>query len=165
MKIGLLSDTHGYLDEKIYNYFRECDEIWHAGDIGDFTILEKLMNFKKVRAVYGNIDGKDLRSELYPELIFDVEGLHIWIIHIGGYPPNYTPSIKKRIKIIMPNLLICGHSHILRVMPDTNLINFLYLNPGAAGLQGFHKIRTIIRFSIKENIVKDLQAIELGSRS
>ena len=164
MKIGLISDTHGYLDEKIYTYFKECDEIWHAGDIGDFSILEKLRSFKNVRAVYGNIDGNDLRLVLKPELRFDVEGLHVWIIHIGGHPPNYTPAIKKRIKIIMPNLLICGHSHILRVMPDTNLVNFLYLNPGAAGIQGFHKIRTIIRFSIKDKKVKDMQAIELGSR-
>ena len=164
MKIGLLSDTHGYLDEKIYNYFKECDEIWHAGDIGDISFLEKLRHFKNVRAVYGNIDGNDLRSELMPELIFDIEGLHVWIIHIGGYPPGYTPAIKKRIKIISPNLLICGHSHILRVMPDKNLVNFLYLNPGAAGQQGFHKIRTIIRFSIKDKKVKDLQAIELGNR-
>jgi putative phosphoesterase len=164
MKIGLMSDTHGYLDQKIYSYFNDCDEIWHAGDIGNLSLLEELRNFKKVRAVYGNIDGNDLRTTLPQELIFDVEGVLVWMIHIGGYPPVYTSIIKKSIKKIMPDLLVCGHSHILRVMTDPNFSNLLYLNPGAAGKEGFHKIRTIIRFSIEGKRITNLQAIELGSR-
>ena len=165
MQIGVISDTHGYLDEKVFEYFSTCDEIWHAGDIGDRIILDKLMRFKPMRAVYGNIDGMELRAILDEEIIFEIEGLRVWLIHIAGYPSHYAPAVKKRIREIRPNLLVCGHSHILRVMTDKNLENFLYINPGAAGFQGFHKTRTLIRFSIIDKLVGNMmEVIELGPR-
>lgn len=165
MKIGLISDTHGFLDEKVYHYFDECDEIWHAGDIGENGVFERLSELKKLRAVYGNIDGSSLRSRLPADLIFELEGLKIWITHIAGYPPRYTPQVKKRIPEISPNVLVCGHSHILRVMTDKKANNLLYLNPGAAGIQGFHKVKTLIRFSVMKGKISDLQVIELGKRN
>jgi hypothetical protein len=152
------------LDQKIFQYFKDCDEVWHAGDIGDIGLIKQIQDFKITRAVFGNIDGKELRAILNPELIFELEGLRIWITHIAGYPPRYTPAVKSRIKNIKPNLLICGHSHILRIMSDKNLENFIYMNPGAAGWQGFHKVRTLVRFSIAEKLIKDVQVIELGNR-
>ena len=164
MEIGLISDTHGYLDERVFEHFSGCDEIWHAGDIGDKSILDRLKNFKKVRAVYGNIDGKDIRSDLEEELIFGLEGLRVWIIHIAGYPSHYTAGVKNRIREINPNLLVCGHSHILRILPDKTLDNFLYINPGAAGIQGLHKVRTLVRFSLRDKHISNMQVIELGTR-
>ena len=165
MKIGLISDTHGFLDKKVFQYFKECDEIWHAGDIGNFSVYQELSDFKKLRAVYGNIDGRELRTQLEPEIILELEGLRIWITHIAGYPPRYTPAIKKRIPEIVPDILVCGHSHMLRIVSDKNFKNLLYINPGAAGSQGFHKIRTLVRFSISNAKIFDLQVIELGNRS
>ena len=165
MKIGLISDTHGFLDKKVFHYFEGCDEIWHAGDIGENEIFEKLSEFKKLRAVYGNIDGPSLRSKLPADLIFEVEGLKIWMTHIAGYPPRYTPRIKKKIPDIAPAILVCGHSHILRVMTDKKADNMLYLNPGAAGIQGFHQVKTLLRFSVMKGKISDLQVIELGKRS
>jgi hypothetical protein len=165
MKIGLLSDTHGFLDKKVYEYFGKCDEIWHAGDIGENGVFEKLSEFKKVRAVYGNIDGTSLRSALPADQIFELEGMKIWITHIAGYPPRYTPAVKKRIPEISPAVLVCGHSHILRVMTDKKANNLLYLNPGAAGIQGFHKVKTLLRFSIAKGKISELEVIELGKRS
>lgn len=164
MRIGLLSDTHGFLDRKIFHYFKDCDEVWHAGDLGSKEVYEQLNNFKNFRGVYGNIDGAELRLALKPELIFEIENMKIWITHIAGFPPRYTPDIKKRLAVVNPNLLVCGHSHILRIMPDKNLSDFLYLNPGAAGLQGFQKVRTLVRFTISDKKISDLQVIELDRK-
>lgn len=164
MKIGLISDTHSHLDPKVFDYFEDCDEIWHAGDIGNPSIVHSLEESKPVRAVYGNIDTKDLQA-LYPEdLWFSCEGLRIWMTHIGGAPPNYNPRVKKILKEKIPDIFICGHSHILRVKKDPNYKNMLYLNPGAAGNHGFHTIKTIIRFEIKKASIITMEAIELGKR-
>lgn len=164
MKIGLISDTHSHLDPIVFDYFEDCDEIWHAGDIGNPTIVHSLEKAKPLRAVFGNIDTKDLQI-LYPEdLWFSCEGLSIWMTHIGGAPPNYNPRIKKILKERIPDVFICGHSHILRVKKDPNYKNMLYLNPGAAGNHGFHTIKTIIRFEIKKASIINMEAIELGKR-
>lgn len=162
-RIGLISDTHSYFPEEVYNYFAECDEIWHAGDIGNMDVVNKLVAFKPLRAVYGNIDGQEIRK-LFPEdNKFTIEGMRVWMTHIGGYPGKYNPRIKKKLEFAKPELFICGHSHILKVIPDKNL-NLLHLNPGAVGKEGFHLIRTMLRFSIEDAKLKDLEAIELGSR-
>ena len=164
MKIGLISDTHSHLDPKVLDYFEDCDEIWHAGDIGNPAIVQSLEKAKPVRAVFGNIDTKDLQT-LYPEdLWFSCEGLSIWMTHIGGAPPNYNPRVKKILKEKVPDIFICGHSHILRVKKDPNYKNMLYLNPGAAGNHGFHTTKTIIRFEIKKASIINMEAIELGKR-
>jgi putative phosphoesterase len=163
MKIGLLSDTHGYLDEKIYDYFSNCDEVWHAGDIGNKEILTDLERFKPLRAVYGNIDGKEIRTIFPEDLFFPCEGLQVWMTHIGGKPPRYTPRILKVLKGQAPDIFICGHSHILKIARDDRL-NMLFLNPGAAGKQGFHKFRTIVRFTVTEKKITAMEAIELGKR-
>lgn len=164
MKIGLLSDTHGYLDEQVFKYFSECDEIWHAGDIGSMDLALKLEKFKPLRMVWGNIDGTELRAKYREDEIFECEGKKVWITHIGGKPPAYSKGIKPKLKEIKPDIFICGHSHILRVMSDEKMDNLLYINPGAAGVHGFHKIRTLIRFEIKENKISNMQVIELGKR-
>lgn len=164
MKIGLISDTHSYLDEQVFKYFKDCDEIWHAGDIGQLEVALKLESFKPFKAVWGNIDGGEIRSR-YPEhQIFNCEGMKVWMTHIGGKPPAYAKGIKTGLKEIQPALFICGHSHILRVMTDQKAGNLLYLNPGAAGIHGFHKIRTLLRFEITEGKIKNMEAIELGKR-
>lgn len=164
IKIGLISDTHGFLDEKVFRYFEPCDEIWHAGDIGSATLMDQLEGFKPVKAVFGNIDDKDLQVR-YPEhLRFRCRQIGVWITHIGGYPPRYTPVVKKQLQEDPPDLFICGHSHILRIMRDPKLDNLLYMNPGAAGRHGFHKVRTLIRFDIDETI-RNVQVIELGKRA
>jgi putative phosphoesterase len=165
MKIGLLSDTHGWLDPKIFEYFAACDEIWHAGDIGTLEIMQQLEAFKPVKAVYGNIDGKEIRK-IYPKnQIFKCEGLDIWITHIGGKPPTYTSEILETLKQHTPDVFICGHSHILQVMHDQYHPPILYLNPGAAGKYGFHQVRTLLRFEIQQAKISNMQAIELGPRS
>jgi hypothetical protein len=164
MKIGLLSDTHSFLDPKIIDHFKNVDEIWHAGDIGDKKVLEDLQQIKKVKAVFGNIDDNELTHKLPEDLWFEVEGCTIWMTHIGGAPPNYNPRIKKMLKEKTPNVFICGHSHILRVMRDKNYSNMLYINPGAAGQHGFHIMKTIIRFEILSGQVKNMEVIELGKR-
>jgi uncharacterized protein len=165
MKIGLISDTHGYLDERVFSYFENCDEIWHSGDVGSLEVIEKLENFKPIRGVYGNIDGQEIRLRWPKEQYFECEGKKIWITHIGGKPPRYNPEVRNELKINTPDIFICGHSHILRVMTDPALNKMLYLNPGAAGVQGFHKIRTLLRFEINQGKVENMQAIELGPRS
>jgi hypothetical protein len=163
VRIGLISDTHGHLDDRILTFFENCDEIWHAGDIGTHQVADKLNNLTVLRAVHGNIDAPSIRIR-YPEnLVFQIEKLKIWITHIGGYPPRYTKKIKSSIQTLRPDLFICGHSHIVRVVPDKEL-NLLHINPGAAGHQGFHKIRTIVRLSIEEGRIGDLQIIELGRK-
>jgi putative phosphoesterase len=142
-KVGLLSDTHGYWDEKYLQYFEPCDEIWHAGDIGTLEVAQKLAAFRPFRAVYGNIDGQEIR-QLYPQILrFTVDGAEVLMKHIGGYPGNYDPSIKGSILVRPPKLFISGHSHILKVKYDKTL-DVLHINPGAAGIQGFHKVRTMV---------------------
>ncbi|MBN8577712.1 MAG: metallophosphoesterase family protein [Cytophagales bacterium] len=163
MKIGLISDTHSYLDPTVFTYFNTCDEIWHAGDIGDARVVNELEKFKPVRAVFGNIDDTEMQSRFPEDLWFTCEGLTVWITHIGGAPPNYNPRVKKVLREKVPDVFICGHSHILRVKKDP-AYNMLYVNPGAAGNHGFHSIKTIIRFEINTKIISKLEAIELGKR-
>ena len=162
-RIGLISDTHHFLDEAVFKHFEKCDEIWHAGDLGSADIADKLKAFKPLKAVYGNIDGYDVRS-IYPEkATWLCEEVKVYMVHIGGYPPKYNPATKKEIIAIKPQLFISGHSHILKVMFDAQL-QCLHMNPGAAGNQGWHKIRTLIRFSIDGKDIKDCEVIELGKR-
>ncbi|MES2734089.1 MAG: metallophosphoesterase family protein [Bacteroidota bacterium] len=164
MKIGLISDTHSYLDEKVFSYFDTCDEIWHAGDIGTLELADKLAAFKPLRAVHGNIDDARIQK-LYPkDARFSCEGLNVWITHIGGYPPRYNPPVLRELRLNPPDIFVCGHSHILRVMADPKLGKLLYLNPGAAGQHGFHLIKTLLRFEINAGKVSQMQAIELGKR-
>ncbi len=162
-RIGLLSDTHGYLDDSIFQHFEQCNEIWHAGDFGDMAVADTLAAFRPLRGVYGNIDGQDIRKG-YPEhLRFTCEEVDVWMTHIGGYPGRYSPLVKKEIQADPPKLFICGHSHILKVMYDQKL-QCLHLNPGAAGKQGWHKVRTLLRFSIDGNRIENLEVIELADR-
>ncbi len=162
-KIGLLSDTHGYWDEKYIKYFSECDEIWHAGDIGSDDLVKQLAAIKPLRAVYGNIDGENIRLEFPKTAHFQIEGVKVMMTHIGGYPGRYNPEIRKELFITRPNLFIAGHSHILKVVFDPTL-QCLHMNPGAAGKSGFHVKRTLLRFSIDGDKIKDLEVIELGNR-
>jgi uncharacterized protein len=164
MKIGLISDTHGYLDERVYEYFDACDELWHAGDIGDAKVLQELTEFKPTKAVFGNIDDRALQHQLPEDLMFEREGLKIFMTHIGGVPPHYNPRVKQIINETKPDLFICGHSHILRVMPDNKRPGLLYINPGASGHQGFHVVRTIMRLELKEGKMLRPEVIELGRR-
>ncbi|MCD7976893.1 MAG: metallophosphatase family protein [Tannerellaceae bacterium] len=163
VKVGLLSDTHGYWDERYKEYFEPCDEIWHAGDIGSELLAARLSTLKPFRAVYGNIDGNNLRMQ-YPKIAhFTIEDVPVMMTHIGGYPGRYNPEIRKELYDIRPRLFITGHSHILKVMYDENL-RCLHINPGAAGKSGFHQVRTLVRFVIEGNTIKDLEVIELGLR-
>lgn len=164
MKIGIISDTHGYLDEKIGAYLEACDEIWHLGDFGSMEVADALASIKPLRGVYGNIDGGDIRHRFPLEQRFSCEGLDVFMIHIGGTPSRYSPGLKKRLLEKPPQIFLCGHSHILKVMADKSLGNMLYINPGAAGRQGFHKIRTMVRFEINDGRPQNLEAIELGMR-
>ena len=164
-RIGLISDTHGYLDEAVFEYFSNCDEIWHAGDFGTIELANRLATQSglRIKGVYGNIDGNDIRS-VYPEqLVFMCEEVKVMIRHIGGYPPRYNPETKKELLIHQPQLFIAGHSHILKVMYDEKL-QCLHMNPGAAGNQGWHKLRTLIRFAIDVKEMKNCEVIELGKR-
>jgi len=163
MKIGLLSDTHGYLDESVFKHFEKCDEIWHAGDFGSIAVIDTLEAFKPLKGVYGNIDDKEIRMR-YPEnLRFDCEKIDVWMTHIGGYPGKYNSLVKPEIYNNPPKLFITGHSHILKVQFDPK-IQCLHLNPGAAGKQGWHKVRTLMRFDINEDKIENLEVIELGNR-
>lgn len=163
MRIGLLSDTHGYTDPKIFDAFKDVDEIWHAGDIGSLEVCHQLAKIKPLYAVYGNIDGREIRAE-YPEnLILERENLKILLTHIGGYPGNYSPKARKLIEEHRPGIFICGHSHILKVMRDPKY-NLLAINPGAAGVQGFHHVKTVLRFVLHDGKIEQLEAIELGRR-
>ncbi|HNY45098.1 MAG: metallophosphoesterase family protein [Bacteroidota bacterium] len=159
MKIGLLSDTHGYLDKEILDFFAECDEIWHAGDIGSEQILDDLEKFKPIKAVWGNIDGTKIRARTKEFLNFVCEGQKVLITHIGGYPGKYAPNIKNLLLDIKPDIFIAGHSHILKVIYDNNL-KLLHLNPGAAGNTGWHKFITAIRFEIENNTVNPNEVIK-----
>jgi uncharacterized protein len=163
IKIGLISDTHGFLDDAVFKYFDNTDEIWHAGDFGDLALADKLASFKPLKGVYGNIDGNDIRAT-YPEhLRFNCEQVSVWMTHIGGYPDRYSDKVKPEIYTKPPQLFISGHSHILKVIFDKK-INCLHINPGAAGKHGWHQKRTLIRFCISENKIHTLDAIELGVR-
>ena len=162
-RIGLISDTHNYLDEAVFAHFKNCDEIWHGGDFGTAGLAEKLAAFKPLRGVYGNIDDQSIRN-VYPEdLFFTCEEVNVFIRHIGGYPGRYAPGVKDLIVKNNTGLFISGHSHILKVMYDDKL-NCLHMNPGAAGNQGWHKVRTLIRFAIDGKNIKDCEVIELGTR-
>ncbi len=163
MKILLLSDTHNYLDPGILPHCQACDEIWHAGDIGDNAVTDELEKIKPLRAVYGNIDDQQMQTKFQEDLWFDCAGMKIWMTHIGGTPPNYNPKVKKILKERIPDVFICGHSHILKVKKDERL-NLLYINPGAAGNQGFHHMKTIIRMEISEGKIRKLEVVELGKR-
>lgn len=162
-RIGLMSDTHGFLDEKVLKYFEACDEIWHAGDIGTIEVADKIEGYKPFRAVYGNIDGADIRQRYPLDLRFDCEGLDVLITHIGGYPNRYSKRVREKMLENPPKLFISGHSHILKVMPD-NKFDLLHINPGACGNHGFHQIKTIVRFSVDAGELFDLEVIELGKR-
>lgn len=162
-RIGLLSDTHSYLDPSIKDYFQEVDEIWHAGDIGAPSVADELEAFKPLRAVYGNIDEPALRARFPEDLAFEVAGLSVFMTHIGGYPGRYKTRVRRLLDEHRPQLYICGHSHILKVIPDPKR-SLLHINPGACGQHGFHKIRTVVRFCIREGKIQDLEVVELGLR-
>ncbi|MCH4821693.1 metallophosphatase family protein [Gramella lutea] len=159
-KILLLSDTHGHMDDRILHYAEQADEIWHAGDIGNLEVTDKLKIINPLKAVYGNIDNAEIRKEFPLNNRFMCEDVDVWITHIGGYPGRYSPAIREDIRKDPPRIFISGHSHILKVMNDKNL-NLLHMNPGAAGKQGFHKKRTMLRFKINGKDISDLEVIEL----
>ena len=158
-KILLISDTHGYIDDRIIQYAKQSDETWHAGDIGELKVTDKLKKVTTVRAVHGNIDNNKIRAE-YPEnLRFQIEEMKIWITHIGGYPNKYNQRIRQEINNNPPDIFICGHSHILKVINDKKL-DVLHINPGAIGKHGFHHVRTMIRFEIMKSKIQNLEVIE-----
>jgi putative phosphoesterase len=159
-KIGLLSDTHHFLDPQVFEYFENCDEVWHAGDLGTIAIADEIRKKKPLRAVYGNIDGSDVRNEFPEQLVFYCEDVKVMVRHIGGYPPKYNPATKKELLMHRPQLFISGHSHILKIMFDQQM-DCLHMNPGAAGKQGWHKLRTLVRFTIDGKEMKDCEVIEL----
>ena len=164
-RIGLISDTHGFLDEKVFTHFKGCDEIWHAGDFGNIEIANRLKTVAgvPVRGVFGNIDGNDIRT-VYPEqLVFTCENVKVMMRHIGGSPPRYNPETKKELLLHRPQLFVSGHSHILKILFDDRL-QCLHMNPGAAGNHGWHKIRTLVRFAIDGKDMKNCEVIELGKR-
>ena len=164
IRIGLLSDTHGYLDPTLEAHFVECTEIWHAGDIGSLEVLDELISWgKPVRAVFGNIDSHEIRHETAEDLIWDSGGVSVLMTHIAGYPGRYTTRVKALIEAHKPGLVVCGHSHILRVIYDQQF-GHLHINPGACGIQGLHQVRTAIRFTISGERISGLQVIELGKR-
>ena len=162
IRIGLISDTHGFLDEKVFEYFKDCDEIWHAGDFGD-GVAKRLKEWRDIKGVYGNIDDQLIRNEFGEQLVFNCEQVKVMIRHIGGAPPNYNPATRKELSIHQPQLFISGHSHILKVIYDEKM-NCLHMNPGAAGREGWHKVRTIIRFAIDGSEIRNCEIIELGNR-
>ena len=163
-KILLLSDTHSYIDDQILKFVNQADEVWHAGDIGDLKVTDTIKKLKPLRAVYGNIDNKDARMEFPLDYKFTIENVSVWMTHIGGYPNKYNQRIREEIQLNPPKIFISGHSHILKVQFDKKL-NLLHLNPGAAGNHGFHKVKTMLRFSLEKGEIKDLEVIELGARS
>ena len=163
-RIGLLSDTHGWLDPRLKEHFAACDEIWHAGDIGSLKVTDELARWKPLRAVWGNIDDATARRTHPEHQRFTVEGVKVWITHIGGRPPGYDRNVIAELRSSPPTLFICGHSHICMVKFDERL-GFLYMNPGAAGRHGFHVVRTVLRFTIDGAKLKDLEVIELGPRT
>jgi len=163
-KILLISDTHGHLDSKLIKYIEAADEVWHAGDIGDLNVCEQIKKLKPLKAVWGNIDGQSARLEYKEHLIFNCENVKAFITHIGGYPNKYNPAIKEMLITEKPDLFICGHSHILKVMYDKSL-NLLHMNPGSCGLSGFHLVKTVLSFEIENKEIKNLNVIELGPKA
>jgi len=163
-KILLISDTHGFVHEDYLKYAADADEVWHAGDIGSLTVTDKLGALKPLRAVHGNIDDKIIQQNFPKDQYFDIEGFSVWITHIGGYPGKYSKDVNEKLKTVVPDIFICGHSHILRVMTDKKYNNMLCLNPGAAGMEGFHQVRTLLRFTLEDKKISQMQAIELGKR-
>lgn len=163
-KILLLSDTHSFIDEKILKYIRLADEVWHAGDIGDLTVTDEIKKLKPLRAVYGNIDNDKARMEFPLNNRFFCEGVEVLITHIGGYPGKYNQAIREELKNNPPKLFICGHSHILKVQFD-KVLNLLHMNPGAAGIHGFHQVRTMLRFEIDGEQIKALEIIEMEKKA
>ncbi len=161
-RIGLISDTHGFLDEAAFSHFANCDEVWHAGDFGN-NVVDRLKGFKSLKGVFGNIDDTSLRNEFPEQLVFMCERVKVMIRHIGGSPPRYNLETRKELLIHQPQLFISGHSHILKIIYDDK-INCLHMNPGAAGKQGWHKVRTLIRFVIDGKEMKDCEVIELGKK-
>lgn len=161
--IGLLSDTHSYLPPQVFEHFKDCDEIWHAGDFGDEAVVRSLQAFRPLRGVYGNIDGQEIRNEFPLENIFYCEEVKVLMKHIGGYPKKYAPGVKDLIKKERPQLFISGHSHILKIIYD-NELHCLHINPGACGQQGWHQIKTLVKFSIDGKEIKDCKIIELGKK-
>lgn len=164
IKIGLLSDTHGDIDPKIYSYFEAVDEIWHAGDIGSLAVLDELRKFKPTRAVYGNIDEPIIRREAPEFLRFELEGVEVLMTHIAGKPGKYSPKVLEELTKKSPKLFVCGHSHILLVKMDPRF-SMLWMNPGACGYKGFHDVKTILRFELDQGKIQHLEAIELGPRT
>lgn len=162
-KIGLMSDTHGFVDPKIYSYFKNVDEIWHAGDFGTIEVIDELRKFKPLRGVYGNIDDHNIRKEFPESLRFKCEEVEVLMIHIGGRPGKFSQTTIEELKKGVPKLFICGHSHILLVKMDP-INKMLCMNPGACGLKGFHSVKTLLRFSISNDRIHDLEAIEIGNR-
>jgi uncharacterized protein len=163
MKIGLLSDTHSYMDDRIIEHLSDCDEIWHAGDIGSLAVTDRLAGVAKVRAVYGNIDDHVVRTVFPENEIFEVDGLKVWMTHIGGRPGKYAKGISEQMKVVRPKLFICGHSHLLLVANDQRY-GCLHMNPGAAGVHGVQQVRTMLRFRIEGGKPCYLEVIELGKR-
>ncbi len=158
-KIGLISDTHGHLDERVFKHLESVDEIWHAGDIGTLDVLDELRKFKPTRAVFGNIDGSDLRIETKEFEVFQVENKKVLIVHIAGKPFRYNQKAHARILAEKPDIVVCGHSHICLVQFDKN-INALWMNPGACGIKGFHKVMTLLRFEIDGDKIQNLEVVE-----
>ena len=163
-KILLISDTHGHLDPKLIKHINQADEVWHAGDIGDMIVIDELQKLKPVKVVWGNIDGQRARQDFKEHLIFNFEEVKVYITHIGGYPGKYNPAIKPILLEEKPQLFICGHSHILKVMYDKSL-NLLHMNPGSCGMSGFHQVKTALKFEIENAEIKNLNVIELGPKS
>lgn len=162
-KILLLSDTHGYMDEAILKHVEKADEVWHAGDIGDLKVTDAIKKLKPLRAVYGNIDDAKIRTEFPEHQRFFCEEVSVWMTHIGGYPPKYSSRILPELNENTPRLFICGHSHILKVMPDKKR-HLIHMNPGAVGKHGFHKTRTMLRFTIDGKKIDNLEVIEFNKR-
>lgn len=162
-KILVISDTHGYIDDRILHYAKNSDEVWHAGDIGDFSVIDQLSSVSKIKAVFGNIDDHNIRKVCPEKNIFICDKLKVYIVHIGGYPGSYNKKIKNELIDIRPDIFISGHSHILKIQNDKKN-NILHLNPGAAGKIGFHSVRTMIRFEINEKKINNLEVIQLGKR-
>lgn len=162
-KIGILSDTHSYLDPQLLDHFSDCDEIWHAGDIGSPDVTDQLQSLNTIKAVYGNIDDRIVQQQFPEDNWFTAEGLLVYITHIAGKPPKYNPRVLKEIRQKNPDVLVCGHSHILRVMPDKEN-NLLFINPGAAGQQGFHSMRTALKLFLENKKATHFEVIELGRR-
>ena len=162
--IGVISDTHGYLDARVFEHFKDCDEIWHAGDFGTMEVSDQLAEFKPLKGVYGNIDNHEIRKVHPLEQEFTVESVKVFMIHIGGKPGRYDASIVERLNNGTPDIFVCGHSHLLRVEKDKRFSNMLYLNPGAAGITGQHETRTIVRFHIDEGQMGGMEVIELQPR-